>query len=277
MRVIKALSIVVVLLGLAALAVAYAPSVYGQREERHDRRLTMLPGRGASIGVSVRDVDGGDTAKAAAPGVVVDDVRPDSPAEKAGLKRADVITEFDGERVRSARQFARLVEETPANRTVNASVLRDGRRVDVHITPEMRSSELWIDEDRLRDRLGDLEGFAERLPYAFDFDFDFGHARGRLGVTVQNLTPQLAAYFGAKDGVLVAAVTEGSPAEAAGIKAGDVITAVNGERVTSRADLTRRLGDSSEVSVTVMRDRKELVLKATLDRPTKRPVTSRPA
>src|SRR6476660_7742020 len=68
-----------------------------QRDGQTERDFMVLAGRGAEIGVQV--ADGKDA------GVVVEEVRPDSPAEKAGVKRADVIVEFDGEHVRSARQF----------------------------------------------------------------------------------------------------------------------------------------------------------------------------
>jgi len=104
-------------------------------EERTIRRqLGVFGSREAQIGVSIRDLDA-DTA-AAATGAVVERVAPDSPAERAGIKAGDVITGFDGEKVRSARQLARLVNETPPGRTVPAAVLRDGKSVDLKITPE---------------------------------------------------------------------------------------------------------------------------------------------
>ena len=88
---------------------------------------------------------------------------------------------------------------------------------------------------RLNDRLRDL-------PFDLNLDRDFPAGdRPRLGVTVQALTPQLAAYFGAKDGVLVASVTDDSPASRAGLKAGDVILSVNGQPVASASDAGREL------------------------------------
>jgi len=87
-----------------------------------------------------------------------------------------------------------------------------------------------------------------------------------LGVTVSPLSEQLASYFGVKQGVLVSAVASNSPAAAAGVRAGDVITAINGQSVSSSADITRalreRTGESAEISVT--RDKKSLSLKATV-------------
>jgi Do/DeqQ family serine protease len=85
--------------------------------------------------------------------------------------------------------------------------------------------------------------------------------RGLLGVTILTLTPDLADNLGAKDlqGALVQQVTEGSAADKAGIKAGDVITAVNGNAVKSMAELRNRIGlmrVGESVDVAIFRDGK---------------------
>jgi serine protease Do/serine protease DegQ len=115
----------------------------------------------------------------------------------------------------------------------------------------------------------------------FDFDMWRGPAspRGRLGVQLGELTPQLAEYFGAKDGgVLVSSINQGSPAEKAGLKAGDVITSVNGDRVRDSDDLIDELRDAEgrEVTIGILRDKKESTVTATLDQ-APRPARRRPA
>jgi membrane-associated protease RseP (regulator of RpoE activity) len=106
--------------------------------------------------------------------------------------------------------------------------------------------------------------------------------RGRLGVNVQELAPELAAYFGVKDGLLVNGVQADTPAAKAGIKAGDVIGSVNGKAVGSPDELIKELADKDgEVTIGVTRDKKPLSLKATLE-PRKAParrtvVIGRPA
>src|SRR6185503_8266360 len=220
--------------GLVGLALVLAPSAYGQARERADRSLMMLAGRGAQIGVRIAD--------GPADGVVIEEVQPDSPAEKAGLKPSDVIVEFGGEHVRSARQFGRLVQETPPGRAVKATITRDGQRKDVQITPSEAGDTVFRGGDRfsvpfddLSDNLRDLGRLGDHLPpFNFNFDFDLPGAGRRLGVSVDELTDQLASYFGAKDGLLVTSVTEGSAASRAGLKAGDVITSINGRTVRSR-------------------------------------------
>jgi serine protease Do len=113
-----------------------------------------------------------------------------------------------------------------------------------------------------------------------NFTFMFG--RGRLGVNVQELTPELAVYFGVKDGLLVNSVQADTPAARAGLKAGDVIGTVNGKAVTTPDELIKELADKDgEVTIGVTRDKKPLSLKATLE-PRKAParrtvVVGRPA
>ena len=113
-------------------------------------------------------------------------------------------------------------------------------------------------------------------PRMFEFDDLLGRSSGRLGITVDDLSSQLAEYFGAKDGVLVTSVTAGSVAAKAGLKAGDVITSVNGSDVMSPANLRRRIGrltDSEDVTLGIVRDRKPLTLKGKLEPASRRRVT----
>src|SRR5207244_3358714 len=89
------------------------------------------------------------------------------------------------------------------------------------------------------------------------FVFSFGGGR-RIGISTQSLTKQLADYFGVKDGgLLITSVTENSPAAKAGLKAGDVITAVDGEKVESSGDIARLINkkQDGDVALTIVRDR----------------------
>jgi membrane-associated protease RseP (regulator of RpoE activity) len=88
----------------------------------------------------------------------------------------------------------------------------------------------------------------------------------RLGARVQELTPELDTFFGVTEGLLVSSVDAGTPAAKAGLKAGDVITAIDGKAVGSAAQLVEQLRDKDgEVTIAVSRDKKSLTLKATLD------------
>ena len=215
-----------------------------------------------------------------AAGVRIDGVDEDSPAAKAGLKEGDVVVEFDGERVRSARQLTRLVQETPDGRTVKMTVERGGARQTMDITPAASATagawSLQVEPEiraELERSLRDLRARPELRGPMFDFRFDgmpgTGAPRGRLGVQVETLSDQLADYFGVKGGgVLVSEVTADSPAQKAGLKAGDVITAVNGTAVRDAGELVEELrdaGDGREVRLDLVRDRKTTTATATLD------------
>jgi serine protease Do len=280
MKWLKVLVVFIALGGIALVAILKAPAVYGQRDDVPDRRareLAMLSGRGSALGVTVRDVRPAEAGGDRTAGVLIDEVRPGSPADKAGLARGDIVVEFDGERVRSARQFSRLVQETAPGRAVKAVMLRDGARRNIEITlagDADRRAELMIHGDLgdyMRDLGRDLGRLGDRLPpFNFNFDFDLPLAGRRLGVSVEELTSQLAAYFGAKDGVLVTSVADGSAASRAGLKAGDVITSINGQSVRSREDLLRGLReapDSDEVTIAIVRDKKDSTVKAKIEAP----------
>src|SRR5262245_21203542 len=261
-----------------------APPAQGGQDrpgERQPRDFMVLAGRGSEIGVQI--------AEGKTEGVVVEEVRPDSPAEKAGLKKADTIVEFDGERVRGTRQFGRLVQETPPGKTVKATIVRDGRRQTVEIAPRegrgALSDRFMIDGDRFRIdgdrfRMPDLDALRNlpRGPFNFDFDFPGALSGRRLGVTVDPLPDQLAQYFGAKDGVLVTSVADGSPASRAGLKAGDVITSIDGQSVRSTDDLVRAMRDArnDEVTIEIVRDKKTSSVKATLEGSSRRMRGARP-
>jgi len=94
------------------------------------------------------------------------------------------------------------------------------------------------------------------------------HSSMRSGLMVENLTPQLGEFFGVKggDGVLIRSVEKGSRAASAGLRAGDVITKVNGERVSDAGDFSRALRSRKETSVTlsIVRDKKEQSITLTM-------------
>lgn len=266
----KTAAAVAALAAAAGSGAAVAPVGHAQATARVPRALEVLGGRGSQIGVSIRDVRDDDKAQ----GVVVEEVSAEGPAEKAGIKKGDVITEFDGERVRGVRQFTRLVQETPAGRKAQAVVLRNGQRVTVSVEPREGSAfSVFRDLDggRVFGDLGRDFEFAMPAPPAPpappsvpDFQSFIWRSSNGLGITVSDLSSQLADYFGVKDGVLVTAVSDNSVAARAGLKAGDVITSLNGGSVTDPSDLRRRvqrLSEGDEITIGIVRDKKPQTLK----------------
>lgn len=292
MRNVKFAVLAGLLVAAAGAGAAFIPSVEAQtptpRARVAPRAYQFGGASGGEIGVSIRDVEGQDV-KGAASGVLVAEVTAGGPAEKAGVKSGDVFVEFDGERVRSARQFTRLVQETPPGRKVQASVLRDGQKVSVSIEPREGSGFAYrllgdLANTRVFDTLGD--DIREMIPPPpppapaappappapprpfGDFESFIWRAGNTLGVTTSELSPQLAEYFGTKEGLLVSSVAADSAAAKAGVKAGDVITTFNGVAVESSSELRRaiqRLDDGAEFTIGVMRDKKGVTLKGKME------------
>ena len=269
--------------GLAGAPVAAAAGQDAGETARHQdagetarhglaHRMEALLGAGSRIGVAVRDVDEG--AAGPAEGAVVAEVRPDSAAAGAGIEEGDVFVAFDGERVRGATQFARLVRETPPGREVAATVVRGGARHELRVTPEPGGRPLaaFLPEGALEDldravvTLRRLPGVArERV-----FPHTGGFAPRRLGVRAQTVDGQMADYFGLEggSGVLVTNVEAGSVAERAGLRAGDVITAFGEQAVDDVRDLRRRLATvaaGGETVLAIVRERTEMQLTAEFD------------
>jgi serine protease Do len=279
----KAAAVAAALVAAAGAGAAFLPPAHAQATARAPRALEIFGGRGSQIGVTVRDVEETDakTGKLAAPGgVMIEEVSEESPAAKAGLKSGDIVVEFDGERVRSVRQFTRLVQETPVGRKTQAVVMRAGQRVNVTVEPRDGNGFVFADgklsvlQDWSRDFPFDVPRPVAPTPPATpkppvppafpDFDTFAWRTNNGLGITVGDLSQQLAEYFGTKDGVLVTSVADNSAASKAGIKAGDVITSFNGSEVTSPSDLRQRiraLQDGGEFTVGVMREKKPMTLK----------------
>ena len=156
-------------------------------------------------------------ARDEASGVLVADVMERSPADAAGLKSGDIILEFNGKRVAQPPDLQRAVGLTEPGSAVKVKVLRDRAE---------RVIELKLGE------APDETEAAAKPP---------GKARSLLGLDVKPLTPEIARELGVRsgEGVVVAAVETGSPADSAGIQPGDVIREVNRQRVRSVADFER--------------------------------------
>ena len=200
-------------------------------------------------------------------GVEVLTVDQDAPAGKAGLKEHDVILEFNGEKVQGVEQLRRMIRETPSGRSAKLLISRDGalKTVDVQLADRTQAFAHSNKHIHVRMPVPPVVPDLSDLP-AFDVMVQTGGTRS--GVSVENLTPQLGQFFGVKDGdgVLVRSVNKGTPAEAAGLRAGDVIIKVNNERVTDIGDwrTAMRGHRGGKMTIGIIRDRKEQTLSITM-------------
>ena len=235
------------------------------------------------LGVNLRDVTAQDVKDLKLPreaGVYVERVAEGSPAEQAGLAAKDVVLEYAGMPVWSVRQLQRMVADTPADRQVEIGLIRNGERVKK--TAKIGEAEAPL-----------IEGFGNqgrnfrfqmpRIPDMDNFNFQvepFGRNRGGvvvnrrplLGIQGTDLTNQMAEYLGVpgKEGVLVMEVRPDSPAAKAGLKAGDVIVAVNGKTIEGMSELSSGVREGGELSLDVVRDKKRQSLKVTIEKPRSR-------
>jgi serine protease Do len=209
-------------------------------------------------------------------GVEVIDVEPDSPAAKAGLKEHDVITRYDGQSVEGTVQFRRLVRETPAGRNISLAISRNGAAQNLSVELGDRSALL---EKKMKGKMRDFDGVYALAAPNFDFRLDgpeiLGAMDGRtplLGISAEDLSGQLGAYFGAPEGggILVREVRTGTAADKAGLKAGDVIIKIDNKPVSSLSDLRQQLRDKTDeksVSLGILRKGSEMNVSVAIEKP----------
>lgn len=254
--------------------------------------LTIVNDEGPSwLGIETHEVTPDKVKELKLPaerGVVVGRIAPDSPAAKAGLKENDVITEVEGQRVEGAVQFSRMIHEIPSGRTIQLTVWRDAKSQTV--TATLGEAEQvhrgWMNTQPgafafSMPEVGIPDVQALDLPEIADLpsvEWDGGNLvmpgvvpgiRPRLGIDAEDIGGQLGAYFGAPDGegILVRNVNPGSAAEKAGVKAGDVITSLNGERLRSLGDLRQKLSTSNDdkpAKLGVLRNKSNITLSVEL-------------
>jgi serine protease Do len=152
-------------------------------------------------------------------GALVAGVQDGSPAARAGVKAGDIITHYDGQKVATSADLPKLVAATAVGRQVPVTVVREGKKVALNVTVAQ------MDEPG--------------QPVVAQTE----EAKGPLGLTVETVTPSIAKELKLSEprGVIVRGVRSGSPAENAGIRAGDVITEVDRQTVADAAQMKRAL------------------------------------
>jgi serine protease Do len=249
------------------IALIGATALMGQARSGPENNFLLTgEGRmsGSYLGVSLADMDA-DRAKRLKldepRGVEVIRVEEGSPAEKAGIKPGDVLLTYNGENILGAQQLGRLVAETPEGRKIRVQLWRDGRAQTLTVIIEARRTPAFdVPKTFTRFDMPDIRSFS--MP---DIPSPFLMWRiSAFGIECEPVDSQLAEYFGVKHGVLVRSVAKGSPAEKAGLKAGDVLTSIGDRPVATPHDvigfLRMQRQSNTPVPVVVMRDHKQLTL-----------------
>ena len=278
-------SLLAVIILAAGVVVAQQPAPPASPpNEPMDQTFSILIDGGGFLGIYAENISRENMGRYhvnQVRGVGVTQVIKDSPAEKAGLRKDDVILRIEGENVSSVRKLNRLVSELAPDQNVRVSFSRGGSEQEVTATIGKRNnqsfagdffpggSKLWKWEGK------QPRGFTFEIPPGdrgnlFDNDNDMaiilGNSR-RIGVSTMELSKQLADYFGITGGkgVLVTSVIADGPAAKAGVKAGDVITAIDGEAVDSPGDIARAINHKKEgdVTLTIIRNKSQQTIRVT--------------
>ena len=241
------------------------------------KNVTVFRMSGPQLGVRLEEVDKDVVTRLKLKdekGALVTEVLDNSAAEKAGIRKDDVILTFQGEFVLTAGQLSRLVRDQPSGRKVDIDIIRGGAPLKVTATLEKGE---WSREGM---DLPDVEDMTERLTERLGRLDEHGPAwmaltrggKGRLGIAYTEIEGQLASYFKApKDtAVLVNSVVEGSAAGKAGIKAGDLLVKLGGASIAEGTDLLEAVSDlepGKPTPVTVWREGKGVELSVRVDAP----------
>jgi len=207
-------------------------------------------------------------------GVLISQVVSNSPASRAGIRKGDILLSVNSRRVESPKALTELIRSAKVGQSMKISLLRNGERRSVGAELAERPDNVGMTDselDDLRDlprKMARMEKDMHRHPGTYSYTFR-GPSRGRLGVRVESLNDDLGSYFDAPNdqGVLIVEVVDDSPAEKAGLKAGDVITDVGGHKISDYDDLVEALRDQDEgnVSITVMRKGNRRTVQAELE------------
>ncbi|MBN1153384.1 PDZ domain-containing protein [candidate division KSB1 bacterium] len=186
-------------------------------------------------------------------GVIITWIDEKGPASAAGLDEDDIIVEINKERIDSPNELRRIVRKFSPDEEIKVAYLREGKKSSISIklaeAPESKSA--WHDQ-------------------RFDFrEFPFGE-RPYIGITLHVLDADLSKYFGVQpdDGVLILEIEEGSPAEKAELKSGDVILEVNDKKVSKPEEIQDIISDcdeGDELTLKIMRHKQNLTIKVEVE------------
>jgi len=212
-----------------------------------------------------------------AQGAIVAQPQSGSPAAKAGVLAGDVITAVDGNEVKDPSDLTRKISSMTPGTEVKISILRKGEEKTMSLTLGQQPGQRQANTDTDR-RQGSrfqefFRQFGEDMPKGtqewFGQNGQFSANSGWMGVNIQEVTADIADTMGLKkaQGAIVAESQSGSPAAKAGVLAGDVITAVDGNEVKDPRDLARKIGSTTpgtEVKLSIQRKGEEKTLSVTL-------------
>jgi S1-C subfamily serine protease len=227
----------------------------GPKKETKVNTVVVKKGEGYRLGAVIKNTKENNGAK-------IVTLFKNSEAEKIGLKKGDIIVKFDGAKIKDAKQLSALVQKIEDGKKVQIDVLSAGKKKNFKATIKkvdddsakvisVNVNNMLDDEDMELTVVNENAGEGNNIEKIFTVSSDKaskfmvwnddGNKGGYLGVNVEELSEQLREYFEVKNGVLIKDVIKDSPAEKAGLKAGDVIYKINEKNIEDYADLIRTL------------------------------------
>jgi len=174
--------------------------------------------------------------------IEIAEVEKESPAELAKLEERDFILQIDGKNITSPEMLKKEIRKGKPGQTVTLRIKRDGKETDIKVKlGEYTEEEAWREMEMRFPRLF-VEPETKVLEIGPEARVQFGlETRKYIGVYLEELNKELSEYFGAKEGkgLLVSQIREGSPAEKAGLKVGDVLVKADGTMLERQGDLSR--------------------------------------
>ncbi|HTS82750.1 MAG TPA: trypsin-like peptidase domain-containing protein [Myxococcaceae bacterium] len=174
-------------------------------------------------------------------GALINEVTKNSPGDRAGLKSDDVVVSLDGRKVESSSSLSRQVALRAPDTSVTLGVIRNGKAQDFKVTLTSRPGDL----DRVGDARGPRPGTGSKRDET---------NRQRIGLTLQSIDPRTAEANGLPTkGAVITEVQPGSPADAAELAPGMVVTEAGGKKIANADDLSRVLKDARPGSTVLLR------------------------
>ena len=183
------------------------------------------------LGISVQDITE-DIAKNMKlkdrSGALISDVFKGDPADKAGLKSGDIVTEINGKKIKDTHELLMMIAAFRVGETIKIKILRDGQEKEVSLAVAERKEQ------------------AEMAAA--------GESGQAFGMVVQEITPEIAKHLGlsTKKGVIVVDVQEGSTADEVGIQPQDIILQVNKVKITTMKEYVTEIGKAGDKGILLL-------------------------
>ncbi|MGO9139306.1 MAG: DegQ family serine endoprotease [Syntrophales bacterium] len=196
------------------------------------------------LGISIQDIteDIAENMKLKdMKGALVGHVFEGDPADKAGIKTGDIIVEIAGKRIQDSHELMRLVAALTVGQKITVKIMRDGKEKTLSVVVGERKDEKEIVRK--------------------------GKTREYYGMTVQEITPDMAKHLGLSEngGVIISQVRDGSPADDAGLKIQDIVLQINKVRISSMKDFQTEIKkESKEGTILLLIKRGEMSFFVTL-------------